>query len=306
MQAVIVFGSINMDVSFEASRLPEKGETVLGGDVKFCPGGKGANQAVACARMGAPTSLIGAVGNDAFGASILRGFDIPNLDSSNVQKNAMRPTGTAIISRVDSDNRIVVCPGANHAIDSKIAMAALGALGSEGDILLVQLECPQEQVKEAVIQAKRREMRVYFNPSPMGPSAIEILPLVDLVCVNELEFHDLFGEVPHDEESLRAAVRENGARYSSDLIVTLGSKGFMALMGDEFFSSRAYSVNAIDTSCAGDTFMGAVSAFSVMGWESHDALTYATAAAALTTTVVGAQEAIPTFDEVKAFIERGV
>jgi ribokinase len=299
--AVYSVGSINMDLVAFADRSPESGETVLGTGFERHPGGKGANQAVAAALAGARSVMVGAVGNDVFGESLratLAGFGVEVAEVETVAA----PTGVALITVAGGDNRIVVVPGANHAIDAaRVAELEIDA----GDVCLVQLETPVEVVGAAFERARSRRALCLFNPAPALPEARPLLGSAEVIVVNETECAVFAGqafEPAAADGSIRAAARAMGLREDQVLIVTLGAAGVVALDGGRALAVPGHPVNVADTTGAGDCFCGYLAAALSRREDLEAALRLANAAAALAVQRKGAASGIPSGAETKAFL----
>lgn len=302
MKQVVVVGSLNMDVSIETDRIPVSGETVEGKDLLLGPGGKGANQAVAAARSGAETTMIGSVGADLFGSKLLDSLASAGVRTDSIKRYGSSSTGTAVVIRCAGDNRIIVNHGANYSLESCEVRDALSGLARPGDILLTQLECPPQIVWKTIREASKLGMYVILNPSPAHDIPEDILPLIDLLCLNESECSTISGSQlgdAGDDRNPLELLRERGVRR---VVLTLGSQGSALLDGKDYCRFPAEKVEAVDTTGAGDTFVGALSARVAAECDLRDAMKYATKAAALATTHIGAQGSIPTIAEVeKAF-----
>jgi ribokinase len=299
MKRVVVVGSLNMDVSIEADRIPISGETVDGKDLFLGPGGKGANQAVASARLGAETVMIGSVGADLFGSRLLESLANAGVDTSYISGDENDATGTAVVIRCAGDNRIIVNHGANYSLRAQRVKDALSGLARPGDILLAQLECPPQIVWEAIHEASALGMRVILNPSPMRTIPEDVLPLIDLLCLNESECSAMSGCQQSGEDDYRCSLEALRGRGVRRVVLTLGSRGSVLLDEKGYCRIPAVKVNAVDTTGAGDTFVGALSACLAAGRELREAMKFAAKAAALATTQVGAQGSIPTVAEVE-------
>ena len=291
MSKVVVFGSMNMDLSIEADRMPRAGETLAGHDFVTNAGGKGANQAVAASRLGADVAMVAAVGAD--------------VDTSEVKQTERATTGVAVIVRTDADNRIVLHPGANVVMGASEACAAIGRVASAGGVLLVQGECDEAATLAVVRHAHDMGMRVLVNPAPARPIPDDVWPCVDMVCLNETECEVMCGVLPHDEKTLRQAADLLVGLGCGCVIVTLGSRGSYALDARAAGDARelcveARRVDAVDTTAAGDTFIGALAAGLADGRDLAESMAFGTAAAAITVTRLGAQQSIPTLDEVRS------
>jgi ribokinase len=286
MSRVLVVGSINMDVVAHTRRHPAVGETVLGIGLRFFPGGKGANQAVAASRLAAPTELVGRVGADAFGDTLLAFFSAERVGVSGVQQLTDRATGTALVVVDDSgDNTIVVVPGANHAM----TMADADAVAVEtDDIVVVQYELQLEVVYAALSRARRNGARTILNPAPAQKSPPELLRLADYLVVNqsELSFFTHADDVVSGLEALRT-------RPDQVVIATLGGRGATALIGTEAVQVPGREVPVVDTTGAGDCFVGALAAALCSWSEVDEAVHFANLAASLAVQKPGAGAGMP-------------
>jgi ribokinase len=309
MGHVFVAGSINMDVVATAERHPRIGETVAGKAVLYFPGGKGANQAVAAARLGAPTTLIGRLGKDAFGDQLRTFLTIQDVDLTYVRETAEAHTGTAIITTANADNTIVVIPGANALVDATDVAAPTLA---KGDIAVSQFEIPLPAITAFFQRARAAGATTILNPAPAISFGAELLDLVDVLILNETEL-DLLAkaELRDNDDNARFVEAARSLRTSPDktICVTLGKRGVLALAGGEPLIVPGLAVKAIDTTGAGDCFVGAVAAQLAGGKSIRDALSYAIAAASISVQRMGAAPSMPTAAEVEAILrcprERG-
>lgn len=298
---IIVVGSCNMDMYIVAERLPSPGETVLGGAFETHPGGKGANQAVAAARAGSAVSLVGCVGADMFGNELIANLKEEGVSVDLVERDRKHPTGVAMIM-VDSsaENLIAVAPGANTLVTTELIERA-GPRLRTADYVLLQMEIPAETVSLTIETAWRESTPVALNAAPVRgePIDAELLSKVDVLIVNASEAEALSGvEVVDDTSAENAclALKEMGA---ARVVVTLGAEGALAL-ADECVYVPARSVEAIDTVGAGDAFSGALVTALSEGMEFVESVHFATAAAALATTKVGAQASLPARTDIES------
>ncbi len=298
-----VFGAINLDVSVRCQRLPQPGETVLGTGVLLSPGGKGANQAHAARRFGAPTRLFGMVGNDAFAEPALACLRGAGVDLGGVGVSPSGATGIAAISVSDSgDNTIVVAPGANLAARAdQVSDAAL----RDTRVLLLQLEVPAAESLALARRARRLGCRVILNPSPWPAGAPPDTSAADLLIVNALELDQLgahwriHATAPLDRARLLAQ------SLQLDVLVTLGAEGsFLAHSDGREAAGRALAVQALDSTGAGDTFAGVFAAAIAGGESAQRAMDLASVAAGLACLQPGAQVAQPDRVAIEAHIER--
>lgn len=300
MPRVIVFGSLNMDLSIACGRMPHAGETISGSGFITNAGGKGANQAVAAARLGAETCMIGAVGADAFGNDLHRCLEAANVDTAELATIEETPTGVAVIIRTDGDNRIVLDPGANHVLRIADVETALERVAQPGDIFITQLECDVETTFAALAAAHERGLYTIFNPAPACEIPPETWRSVDLLCLNETECAAISGMLPVNEDTAAAAFKRLAALGVGRAIITRGEDGSNVYDAELSAHIPSLDVEAVDTTAAGDTYIGALAAALVAEKTLLDAASWASAAAALAVTRVGAQCSIPKKCEVDA------
>ncbi|MPW21135.1 ribokinase [Paraburkholderia sp. CNPSo 3157] len=298
---VTVVGSLNMDLVARAPRMPQPGETLAGHAFAQVPGGKGGNQAVAAARLGAQVAMLGCVGADANGAQLRAGLEAEGIDCAALETSATAPTGVALIIVDDgSQNSIVIIAGSNGEVTPDTVARHEAAL-ARAQIVICQLETPPAAVHAALTAARRLGKTVILNPAPaVGPLPADWLPLVDYLIPNELEAATLTGlSVSSPEEAMLAAdaLRNAGAR---NVIVTIGAQGVVAATGgDEPRHFDAPRVRAVDTTAAGDTFIGGFAAQLAQGASVTDAIRFAQRAASISVTRAGAQPSIPTRAEIE-------
>jgi ribokinase len=300
---VLVVGSLNMDLVARCELLPRTGQTIFGQDFFTAAGGKGANQAVAAARLGASVAMAGRVGNDQFGRDLVAG-----LVSAGVRTNAIattdRPTGTALIT-VDASgaNTIVVISGANMACDSALVDRALADESRPG-ILLLQHEIPIAANAHAIRAAHAAGWLVILNPAPARAVAPELLPLIDIIAPNETEAAALTGRTIANRDDALAAARNLVGLGARAALITLGSDGALYCDDSRVLHCPAVAVRAVDTTAAGDGYLGALAASLASGRSLADSLGFASAAAGLAVTRLGAQPSLGTQAEVADFIAR--
>ena len=297
MSKVVVFGSLNMDLSIESDHMPALGETIIGSNFITNPGGKGANQAVAAAKLGAPVTMLGAVGDDAFGDQMIAALAEEGVQCEYIARSSQYPTGVALITRVQGNNFITIDSGANFSTGLEDVVTALDNLAEGGDVFLCQLECDFDVTMQALKNAHERGMYTVINPAPARNLPVWVLPHLDLVVVNEGECEMLTGIYPEDEVSARNAMEQLIKAGVGTVAVTLGERGSMVLSRDRMLTSVPPCVEAIDTTCAGDTYIGALVAAYSRGLTIDKALELANRASALATTKIGAQQSIPTLQE---------
>ena len=297
--AIVVFGSIIMDLTALAETLPEAGQTVVGDLFYTLPGGKGANQAVAAARLGAEVRMVGRVGDDAFGAALLDGLRAERIDVSGVAVDPDNASGVAMIwLDASRENRIVAVYGANLACDQTQLRAVERALDG-ADALLLQLETPAALTLEAAAAARQRGVRVVWDPAPaqMAPSGIHAA--ADVLTPNQTEASMLSGIEITDLESASDAAARLRAMGAPVAVVKLGEQGAYYASEDESGHVPAFSVDAVDTVAAGDAFGGAFAVAAAEGLSLAESVRFGAAAGALAVTVPGAQAAMPARAEVE-------
>ena len=309
MGRVFVAGSINMDVVATADRHPKVGETVAGKAVHYFPGGKGANQAVSAAKLGAPTTLIGRLGTDAFGQELRAFLAAQGVDLAFVKDTAEAHTGTAIITIADADNTIVVVPGANALVSAEdVATASL----AKGDIAVSQFEIPLPTVSAFFKRARAAGATTILNPAPATMFGPALLDLVDILILNETELGFLTRTELRGTDDparfidaargLQTPSLQTGLQTGADRIicVTLGKRGVLALIDGQASMIAGRAVKAVDTTGAGDCFVGALAAQLAGGKTVRDALDYANAAASICVQRLGAAPSMPTAAEVES------
>jgi ribokinase len=295
---VLVIGSLNMDLVARCEHLPRGGQTVFGTDFFTAAGGKGANQAVAASRLGARVMMAGCVGDDQSGIDLIAG-----LRRDGVLLDAVRtvsgPTGTALIT-IDAQgaNTIVVISGANSASDATLVDRSLASADTPG-ILLLQHEIPEEVNAHAIRAAYAAGWFIVLNPAPARPVMPELLPLIDLIAPNETEAAALTGS-----SDPRAAARHLLAQGAHAALITLGGAGALYCDASDALHCAAVAVQTVDTTAAGDAYIGALAAALSEDRTVADSLGFAAAAAGLAVTRLGAQPSLGSRDEVAAFIAR--
>lgn len=298
MAKILVVGSINMDLVVRVPHTPAPGETVLGGDFQTFPGGKGANQAVAAARMGGDVTMVGRVGHDDFGNTLIKALVDNQIRTTYVIKDSDAATGIAMIAVApDGENSIVVASGANYEVSVE-DVNHTRELMREADILLVQLECPLETVLAAVDLAAVYDVPVVLNPAPAQPLSKTLLSQVSYLTPNESELRILSGE-----ENVEKAVQKLLSWEVKNLIVTLGANGARIITHEMDRHLPAYEITAVDTTAAGDAFNGALAVALAEGAPLLEAVRYGMAAGALSATKRGAQPSLPKRDAVENFLE---
>ncbi|MER2227432.1 MAG: ribokinase [Carnobacterium sp.] len=289
MSKITVIGSISTDFVVTADIRPEVGETITGNDFSTTFGGKGANQAVASARLGGDVYMAGTVGNDLFGKELIQNLIGNNIHVDYVEPVTQVPSGSAHITIVDGDNCIVYVPGANNAIDTN-RIEKLIALIQSSDIVVVQNELPQEVVEKIIEVCFAQNVKVIYNPAPARFVSQSILEKATYLTPNESEFKLLFPMM---------TLSEGLAHYPNQLIVTMGSKGVYYHDGTSEKHVSSYSVDPIDTTGAGDTFNGAFAVALTAGLDMDSSIRFGNLAASLSIQKFGAQGGMPTLAEMK-------
>ncbi|HCO92376.1 MAG TPA: ribokinase [Phycisphaerales bacterium] len=301
---IAVVGSSNMDLVVKSKMIPAIGETILGGDFIMVPGGKGANQAVAAAKLGAEVFFIAKLGNDIFAEQSLDNFEKETVNTKHVVQTSKAPSGVALIMVDDEGNNlIVVAPGANQTLlpaDVKRAESDIASCGA----VVAQLEVPLETVEFAAGLANNAGVPFILDPAPARELGPELLRMVDVLTPNETEAQILTGIEVTDEESARAASRNLLKRDIKAVILTLGSKGFLLADNEETRYISAQKVDAVDSTAAGDAFTGSLAVGIAENKALLDAALFANYVAALSVTKMGAQSSMPTLGEVESFMNR--
>ncbi|MBF2078803.1 MAG: ribokinase [Synechococcales cyanobacterium T60_A2020_003] len=303
--SVVVFGSINMDLVARSPRLPVPGETLTGYDFTAVPGGKGANQAVAAARLGLPTQMVGRVGSDSFGRELLAHLNWAGVKRDRLYIDPSAHSGVAMIAVDDrAENHIIVVPGANGNVGEE-DIRRLRELLSSAKVLLLQLEIPMPAVVSAAQVAREFGVKVILDPAPV-PTRLpeELYSLVDILTPNRIEAGQLVGfPVPNLEMAAEAALvlRDRGVET---VIIKMGERGVLCMSSEERFVRPAFTVNAIDTVAAGDAFNGGLGAALAEGRSLEQAVIWGSAAGAIAVTRLGAQSAMPSRTELIQFLEK--
>ncbi|NET49322.1 MAG: ribokinase [Merismopedia sp. SIO2A8] len=304
--SIVVCGSINMDLVVRTPRLPRTGETIIGEQFVTVPGGKGANQAVAAARLGAFTQMVGRVGNDAFGPSLVKGLVEYGVECDRVSLDPTLPSGIAFIE-VDhqGDNHIVVVPGANGNVGAEEIRCFQELLThSHPKILMLQLEIPLDTVITAAQLARERGMLVILDPAPAQDLPMELYSLIDILTPNQSEITRLTGiEVKGPESAIAAAqvFQRWGVRT---ILVTLGIDGVVIVTEQKSLHLPAFSVRTVDTVAAGDAFNGGLAVALSQELCLEDAVIRGMAVAALSVTMSGAQQSMPNSQTLETFLSQ--
>lgn len=300
MKNICVIGSLNMDLVVNVDTMPKPGQTLLGGNFKEVPGGKGANQAVAMARLGGKVSMIGKVGNDSFGKTLINALNNDNVNTNHIH-TANCSTGVAFIT-VDKNaqNAIVVAPGANFELSKDDIDKNIDCI-KNSDIVVIQLETPLETVKYALQIAKDLNKYTILNPAPAIKLNDDIIKNVDLLTPNETELEIISEMKIESEDDINKAAKKMIEKGIKELIVTLGSKGSLYINEEKSFFKSAYKVEAVDTTAAGDSFTGALAVALSNNKNIEEAMDFASKVGALSVMKEGAQSSLPTLKDVDNF-----
>jgi len=300
MPNILVIGSLNADLVVRAPRFPAPGETISGEDLAIIPGGKGANQAVAAARLGASVAMVGRVGSDSFGPTLTQNLQTNNVDTTHIHTDSSA-TGTAIIV-VDASgqNSIVLSPGAN----GKVTPVDVDAVTfQDGKMLLLQLEIPLETVVHAARLARQNGLRVILNPAPARQLPDSLLADVDILIPNESELQLLSGQSVTDTDSAKTAARALLKKGVKTVIITLGANGALLVTDERTSHVPTFKVDVVDTTAAGDAFIGGLATALIKGKSLEEAVRYGNASGALAATKFGAQPSLPTIEDVQNLIQ---
>lgn len=296
---IVVIGSSNTDMVIKSDRLPKPGETILGGNFLMNHGGKGANQAVAAARLGGNVTFVCKIGNDIFGNETMEMFHKEKIDTTYVGITTTEPSGIALIN-VDKkgENCIVVASGANSTLSVEDIQKAEPAI-KQASIVIMQLETPIESMTYAARMAKKDGTTVLLNPAPAQPLPDELLANVDIIIPNVTEAEIISGMCITDDESAKEAIRHISAKGIKTVIITMGARGALAYENNEFIHIPAFKVEAVDTTAAGDTFCGGLCVALSEGKSLKEAIIFASKASSISVTRMGAQVSIPLREEIE-------
>jgi ribokinase len=297
-KSIVVIGSTNTDMVVRADHIPLPGETLLGGTFFMNPGGKGANQAVAAARLGGNVTFVSKTGKDIFGKDSLELFKKEGINISHVISDSLNPSGVALITvSKNAENSIVVAPGANAVLSIDEIENAKSEI-ENADIILMQLEIPIAVVEYAAALAKNKNVKVVLNPAPACILSSELLKCITIITPNESEASYLTGIKVIDFQSAKEAAKILHEKGIETVIITLGSKGALIYHNSEFNLVPAKKVEAKDTTAAGDVFNGALVIALIEGKQINEAVEFASKASAISVTRLGAQSSAPYREEV--------
>lgn len=297
MSEILVIGSLNMDLVVSTNKIPRIGETVLGSGFSTVPGGKGANQAVAAARLGAHVDMIGCVGEDLFGKELISNLKANGVGAECVKEIKDVPTGIAMIVINEGNNFIIVDPGANFKVSSEFIKQYEYKI-KQSDIIVIQLEIPFETVKTAVNIAFEHRKKIILNPAPAQQLPDDILNKITLLTPNETECEILTGIRINTKDDASKAIQYLMNKGVKQVVVTMGSKGSVYNIGNRIEYRPARKVEAVDTTAAGDSFTAAVAVGMSKGMDFEKSVEFANVVGSLTVTKKGAQSSLPYIDEV--------
>ena len=302
MKNILVIGSINVDYVIHTERLPKLGETLTGSDFAMNFGGKGANQAVALAKTGCNVKMLGAVGKDLSGELAVNNLKSFGIDCADVM-SVDAPTGAAVITVCGGDNHILLDIGAN-AFVTPDAIEEREALFDWADVVVMQYEIPMESVLFAARMTKKHSKTFVLNPAPVKEADSEIYRLTDIIIPNEFETQLITGIYPENESTTRSAIDALRSRGCGTVILTLGKRGCAYTVGDAIEYAGIFDVKVVDTTAAGDSFIGGICKSLCEGKPMKEAVRYASAVSSITVSRHGAGASIPTADEVEEFLKQ--
>jgi ribokinase len=302
---IVVVGSLNMDLVVRTSRIPKPGETILGaGDLQMIPGGKGANQAYGSAQLGADVAMVGRVGNDVFGETLIQNLSKIDVDTSFIIQDIDAATGIAMIVVEESgQNSIVVSSGANRCVSPEDISQSVDVIKA-ADVILLQLEIPLEAVLKAADLAKLHGVSTVLNPAPAQPLPSELLTLIDYLIPNETEAAILSGQETHSEDDIKEAAAVLHQSGVKTIIMTMGSHGALLITNEAFTRFPAFPIDPVDTTAAGDAFVASFAVALAEGKSPQEAVRYGTAAGALACTKLGAQPSLPNRSELENMLHK--
>jgi ribokinase len=300
VKKITVIGSLNMDLIVNTPRIPILGETILGNGFMTAPGGKGANQAVAAARLGAQVCMIGCVGNDSFGKDLIENLRVNNVSTEYIKVIDGVSTGVAIIVVKGGDNFIIVDPGANSRLTCEM-IDSLEEVIKKSSMVVIQLEIPIETVYRAIKIAKKHGVKVLLNPAPAHKLSDDILSMVDIFTPNESESEIITGLPIKSVMDAKKAVMLLKEKGVANVIVTMGSKGAVYSSGNQIIHKPVDKVMAVDTTAAGDSFTGAIATAIMKRNCIDEAVNFANIVGTLTVMKRGAQPSLPFLQDVQNY-----
>ena len=302
MQNIVVIGSLNMDLVVRVPQMPKSGETIFGDDFRVLSGGKGANQAVAAARLGAKVTMIGRVGEDDFGRTLIENLEAEGINVANITQDRNAASGIAMITVDESgQNSIVVASGANMCLKPEHVSLGWKNLDNVGFVVM-PLEIPLDCIIEATRLGKASGATILLNPAPAQELPDDLLQEIDILIPNETELEILSGMPVHDVESAKEAAHFLLKKGVSTIIITLGEKGALLLENEQEIHVPSEKVDVVDTTAAGDSFIGGLATALTKGWDLEKAVRYANCAGAAAVTKFGAQPSLPTPEEVETLL----
>lgn len=301
MSEITVVGSLNMDLVIKTPRVPVIGETILGSGFITVPGGKGANQAVAAARLGGHVSMIGCVGDDAFGKELLQNLKVDDINTENIETIKEASTGIAVIVIKDGNNFIIVDPGANYKLTPEM-IDDLEYIVKASDIVVVQLEIPIETVGFLIKSAKKHNVKVLLNPAPAIVLSDDLLSYVDILTPNETECSIITGQSIKTIDDAKKAISFLMDKGVEQIVITMGSSGVVYNDKNNIIHKSVPDVRVVDTTAAGDSFTGALAVALSEGKDINEAVDFANIVGTLTVMKKGAQTSLPTLKDVERFI----
>lgn len=303
MKKLCVIGSLNMDLVTKMENFPKPGETIVGESFKTFPGGKGANQAVALGKLGADVLMIGKVGDDIYGTEYLEVLRNNNVNQEGIQIEKEVSSGVAVIQVSDKgENNIVIIPGANGNVDIKYIESKWNIL-DEADIFLFQLEIPMDAVIYTIKKLKAKGKTIILDPAPAKKLPEEIFRYIDYITPNETEIEALTDKSVKDEKDLKEAARILIDKGVKNVIAKLGSKGAAVINKVEYKKIPGFKVNPVDTTAAGDSFNAGFAFALADGRELEECVRFGNGVGAISTTALGAQEAMPSYESAMSFID---
>ena len=301
-RVITVIGSLNMDLITITEKSPRVGETLIGISFKQSAGGKGANQADSIAKLGGKVNMIGRVGEDDFGKALVQSLKKDGVDVSKISVSKKASTGIAtIIVNGSGDNSIIVVPGANYEVTPSDIDNSIDVI-SKAKMIIAQLEVPLDTITYSFKKAKEYGVYTILNPAPAQPLSDELLRMTDLLVPNEIELEILSGKPLVTQDDMYVAARTLLNKGVKEIIVTLGSQGCLYMNENESIHYPAYKVEVVDTTAAGDSFIGGIATALSEGKPIKEAIGLATKVSALTVTRLGAQISLPLREEVENFL----
>lgn len=304
MRKIIVFGALGMTESMQCGHFPKPGEVLAGSGYVTTPGGKGGNQAVCAARMGAETFMVGKVGNDHNGRKITSNLTNHGVSVMNVSVTARARTGVSMVVNAGREFCVVYDPGANGVISYEEVRAAIHGLGEHRNIFLTSLSCDFDVTMQALACAKRNRLYTILNAAPSHELPDEAYEGLDLLVVNKDNCCLLSGVDPANDDACRKALAFFAAKGVRQTVITLDKRGSVTMEGDHLFKVPGYDVDIVDASCGGDAYVGELAAHLAFDGTVEEAMQYGTAAAAISIGRAGAQSSLPSWSEVDSFIKQ--